>query len=245
MTKVHHASTATAAGGSHQASDDRWARTVQCTVLQWFSESGRDFPWRHSASPFHVLIAEVLLRRTQAERVVGPYLDLTERYPDVEDMSSADVTWLRAWFRPLGLVNRANLLVNAAKVITQDHGGEIPRGLSEVEGLPGIGRYSARALLCMVHGSAVPMVDESSGRLLRRLMGLSGTGPAYSDCRLLARTEVLVPHGSSRAFNLGLLDIAAAYCHVNSPTCVQCPLRNLCSWGRPATEGVGAGGFHA
>ena len=245
MAKVYQECSAQAAGGSHQVSRASWASTLQRTVQEWFSESGRDFPWRQSSSPFHVLVAEVLLRRTQAERVVGPYLDLTERYPDTQDMASADVTWLREWFRPLGLVSRADQLVNAAKAIVQEHGGEVPRDLSEVESLPGMGKYSARALLCMAHGKAVPMVDESSGRLLRRLLGLCGGGPAYSDRKLLERAEVLVPHESSRAFNLGLLDIAAAYCHVSSPSCRQCPLRNLCSRGRLVTEDAVARGIHA
>lgn len=245
MTKVLQAGSAQAAGVSHQVSGAAWATTLQCTVQEWYSECGRDFPWRQPSSPFHVLIAEVLLRRTQAERIVGPYLDLTERYPDTRDMADADVAWLREWFRPLGLVGRADQLVNAAKAIVQDHGGEVPRDLSEIESLPGMGKYSARALLCMAHGRAVPMVDESSGRLLRRLLGVRVTGPAYSDRKLLERTEVLVPHKASREFNLGLLDIAAAYCHVNSPSCGQCPLRNLCSWGRLVAEDVVDGGMHA
>ena len=244
MTTVHQAGSAQAAGFSHNVSGALWACTLQRTVQKWYSESGRDFPWRQSSSPFHVLVAEVLLRRTQAERVVGPYLDLTERYPDTQDMASADVAWLREWFRPLGLIGRADLLVNAAKAIVQEHGGEVPRDLSEVESLPGMGKYSARAVHCIAHRGAVPMVDESSGRLLRRLLGLRRTGPAYSDRELLERTEALVPHNSSRAFNLGLLDIAAAYCHVTSPTCAQCPLRSLCSWGRPETEDVAARGIH-
>ena len=236
MTTVHQAGSAQASGFSHNVSGARWACTLQRTVQEWYSESGRDFPWRQSSSPFHVLVAEVLLRRTQAERVVGPYLDLTERYPDTQDMASADVAWLREWFRPLGLVSRADLLVNAAKTVVQEHGGEIPRDLSEVESLPGMGRYSARALLCIAYGRAVPMVDESSGRLLRRLLGLRGAGPAYSDRKLLERTEALVPHKTSKAFNLGLLDIAAAYCHVSAPSCVRCPLQNLCSWGQLVAE---------
>ena len=245
MTKVHQAGSAQVVGGSPGVSDARWASILQCTVQEWYSESGRDFLWRQSANPFHVLVAEVLLRRTQAERVVGPYLDLTERYPDTQDMASADVAWLREWFRPLGLVSRADMLVSAAKAIVQEHGGEVPRDLTEVESLPGMGRYSARALLCMAYGRAVPMIDESSGRLLRRLLGLHGSGPAYSDRKLLERTEALIPHSDSKAFNLGLLDIAAAYCHVSSPSCVECPLRSLCSWGRLVGEDAAPRGIHA
>ena len=151
-------------------------------------------------------------------------------------MADADVAWLREWFRPLGLVGRADLLIDAARTIVEQHGGEVPRDLSDIEKLPGLGKYSARAVDCLAHGGAVPMIDESSGRLLRRLLGLSGTGPAYSDRKLLRHAEGLIPHETSRAFNLGLLDIAAAYCHVSSPNCVQCPLRSLCSQGRLVTQ---------
>ena len=79
-------------------------------------------------------------------------------------MAKADVIRLREWFRPLGLVNRANCLVDAAKSILQQHGGEVPDVLGQIESLPGLGQYSARAVVCLSFGSAVPMVDESSGR---------------------------------------------------------------------------------
>ena len=232
---VHQANSVQATEGNHRLPNAEWVSLLQHTVEKWFPENGRDFPWRQSSSSFHMLVAEVLLRRTQAERVVGPYLDLMKRYPDVPDMAGADVAWLREWFSPLGLVSRAYLLIDAAKAILEKHGGEVPRDLSEIESLPGMGRYSARAVHCLAHGGAVPMIDESSGRLLRRLLGLSSTGPAYSDRKLLERTEALVPHETSRAFNLGLLDIAAAYCHVSSPDCVHCPLSRLCIQGRRLT----------
>ncbi len=245
MIEAHQAKPVQAAESNHRLPSAEWVSTLQCTIEEWFSKSGRDFPWRHSSNPFHVLVAEVLLRRTQAERVAGPYVDLIERYPDTRDMAVANVAWLREWFRPLGLVSRANLLIDAAKAFVERHEGEVPSDLSEIESLPGLGRYSARAILCMALGGAVPMIDESSGRLLRRLLGLSSIGPAYSDRRLLELTQALVPHETSRAFNLGLLDIAAAYCHVGSPDCVQCPLRNLCSRGRQVTAGLEARSTYA
>ena len=89
------------------------------------------------------------------------------------------------------------------------------------------------------------MIDESSGRLLRRLLGLSTSGPAYSDKDLFERARMLIPSDASRIFNLGLLDIAAAYCHVGSPHCVQCPLRNLCVRGRQGTADTHEVGAHA
>lgn len=215
---------------------------LHCIVKDWFAQNGRDFPWRQTSNSFHILIAEVLLRRTQAHRVVGPYLDLIGRYPNVRDMAEADVTRLRRWFRPLGLVSRADRLVEAANAILEQHGGEVPEDLREIERLPGLGRYSACAVHCLAHDGAAPMIDESSGRLLRRLLGLSSPGPAYSDKGLFDRVQSLVPCHASRRFNLGLLDIAAAYCHPGSPECAPCPLRRLCVRGRLAaaeTRGVG------
>lgn len=212
--------------------DADWIESLRCIVEDWFAQNERDFPWRQTSNSFHVLIAEVLLRRTQAQRVVEPYLHLIEQYPDVQDMAVADAIQLRDWFRPLGLVNRALHLVEAANIILERYSGEIPDDLSEIERLPGLGRYSACAVLCLVHGGSVPMIDESSGRLLRRLMGLNSAGPAYSDKDLFDRAQRLIPHNESRSFNLGLLDIAAIYCHVNSPECGQCPLRSLCVRGQ-------------
>ena len=230
---------------NEQLPDADWVEHLRCTAEEWFERNGRDFPWRQSMNSFHILVAEVLLRRTQAHRVVGPYLELIERYPDIRDMAEADPTWLRKWFRPLGLVNRADHLVEAANTILRRHGGEVPQDLGEIEDLPGLGRYSACAVLCLAHAGAAPMIDESSGRLLRRLLGLNSTEPAYSDKDLFRRAQRLVPYGASRTFNLGLLDIAAAYCHVSSPDCVQCPLRSLCVRGQIVGADLHGTGAHA
>lgn len=210
-----------------------WPQHFQITVLDWFATHGRDFPWRRTSNPFHILVAEVLLRQTQAERIAGPYVELVERYSEAQQMSRADVARLRNWFKPLGLVKRADRLIEAAKDLVEQHGGYVPEDLQALLRLPGIGGYSARAILCLAFGQPVPMIDESSGRLLRRLLGLTHKGPAYLDRQLFERAEGLLPPGATRAFNLGLLDIAAQYCHPTSPNCADCPLLNFCSYGQP------------
>ena len=79
---------------NEQLSSPGWVDSLHRTVEEWFQKNGRDFPWRQSSNSFHILVAEVLLRRTQAHRVVGPYIELIERYPNIRDMADADVTWL-------------------------------------------------------------------------------------------------------------------------------------------------------
>ncbi len=201
------------------------------SVVSWFRTNGREFPWRDTRNPFHILIAEVLLRQTQATRVVGPYTHLVKTFPDPASLAEADVEALRQWFRPLGLVLRADRLVECARRLLRNYGGQVPEDLGELQSLPGIGRYSARATLCMAFNHALPMIDEGSGRVLRRVLGLPGAGPAYSDTRLAEFANGLIPHRHAREFNLGLIDIGSAYCRPKSPDCPNCPLLRDCSVG--------------
>lgn len=210
---------------------------LQHAVLSWFADHGRDFPWRGTTNAFRILIAEVLLRQTQADRVVGPYLELVEWYPDAHALVQADVDELRGWFKPLGLVRRADRLVAVAKTLVEMHGGNVPRDLASVMRLPGLGIYSARAILCMSNGERLPMVDEASGRVLRRLLAVEPKGPAYSDATLLSIAESILP-AEARNFNLGLIDIASTNCHPRTPTCGDCPLVNYCVAGTCLIEMV-------
>ena len=209
-----------------------WTQSFQKAVLAWFGQNGRDFPWRNTNKPFHVLLAEILLRQTQAKRVVNPYLDLIQCYPDPRTLANADVNALRLWFKPLGLVKRADLLVEAAQILLKEHGGDVPRDLESLLKLPGVGRYIAGATLCLSFGEPFPMVDEASGRVLRRVLSMNSEGPAYTDTKLLQTAETLLPHPMVKEFNLGLIDIAAAHCYPRKPNCFTCPLFSLCSFGR-------------
>jgi A/G-specific adenine glycosylase len=212
------------------------AERLRSALLEWFPENGRNFPWRQTRNAFHILLAEVLLRQTQAERVVGPYLGLVSRFPDAHALANTNVEELRGWFRPLGLVRRAERLVRAAQIMVDQHEGQVPGNLDELLDLPGIGGYSARAVLCLGYGVPVPMVDEGSGRVLRRVLGMLATVPAYSDSQLLRTVEAMLPQASSREFNLGLIDIAAAYCRPRYPACAQCPLADACVHGQSAAR---------
>lgn len=201
-------------------------------VLQWFACNGRIFPWRKTMDPYYIFIAEILLRRTQAKRVVETYLTLIKRYPTPEELSQANICELREMFKPLGLIRRADWLVDAAKRIVSEYGGLVPNNLDELSTLPGMGTYSSRAVVCLAFGKAVPMIDEGSGRLLRRMLNLANKGPAYSDPELLKIAEAIVPIKHARNFNLALLDIASAYCHLKSPRCTICPLTSLCKYAK-------------
>ena len=209
----------------------RDSKELATSVVSWFRSNGREFPWRDTSNPFHILIAEVLLRQTQSARVVGPYTYLVTTYPDPASLAEADVDALRQWFRPLGLVRRADRLVECARHLVRDYGEQVPQDLHYLQSLPGIGRYSSRATLCMAFDAPLPMIDEGSGRVLRRVLGLPGTRPAYSDARLAEFAERVLPDSHAREFNLGLIDIGAAYCHPRTPDCRGCPILSHCAFG--------------
>lgn len=205
------------------------------SIVKWFRSHGRAFPWRQTSNPYHVLIAEVLLRQTQAWRVVEPYLDLIKQYPDVQTLAQADVAKLRRWFKPLGLVKRADYLIQCSQILISDYAGKVPRDLKALESLPGLGRYSARAILCLGFNQPVPMIDEGGGRVLRRVLGYKPKGSAFSDPTLMHAVERILPRKSFRNFNLGLIDIADAYCHPTKPDCLGCPLIRDCEYGTERT----------
>jgi len=206
------------------------AKGMQNAVLSWFADHVREFPWRNTDNAFFILIAEVLLRQTQAERVVNPYLALISKFPDPQSMAQADVAQLREWFHPLGLVKRADRLIETSKILVRDFTGKVPNRLEQLMEFPGLGEYSARAVLCLAYNIQVPMIDESSGRVLRRILNLCSERPAYSDRKLLELAKKLLPKGLARNYNLGLIDIAAAYCKVKNPKCAECPLPVVCSF---------------
>jgi len=207
-------------------------RELRAAVLSWFAGNGRDFPWRQTSDPFHILLAECLLRRTQATRLVEAYLELTRKYPTAYALAKANAGYLRSWFKPLGLMKRADRLIQTARILVETYEGKVPNDLDALIALPGLGIYSARAILCLGFGESYPMVDEASGRVIRRVLDIDSKGPAYSDLKLLQVAESILPRTACREFNLGLIDIAAIYCHPTNPEYDACPLASMCSyWG--------------
>ena len=136
------------------------------SVVTWCRSRGREFPSRRTGDTVHMHIAGVLQRRTQARRVVYPYAHLTRMDPDRESFSRVHVDDLRFWFKPLGFTGRPDSLVDYARRLVRDCRGEVPANFRDLQSLPGIGRYSARAMLCMAFNRSVPMIDGGSGRVL-------------------------------------------------------------------------------
>lgn len=209
-------------------------QNFQAKLLCWFAKNKRDFPWRHTSNPYHVLLAEFLLQQTNVRKVPAVYNELLERYPSVKDLAEASEAELRETVGKLGLSYRAERLKKTAQRAVDLYHGTIPGAKEELLKLPGVGEYIANAVLCFAFGRETPLVDTNIVRILRRVFGVNSSRPRpRTDKELWAKTASLIPKGKAREFNLALLDFAALVCTHYNPKCSTCPVKDLCiHWSR-------------
>lgn len=215
------------------------ALEIRTRLLCWFRDHGRQFPWRRTRDPYRVLVAEKLLQQTCArESLVQAYDDLLAAYPTPAALAAGNVEWIEATIQPLGLHYRAKELVILAEAIAEKHCGHVPRDLEALLALPGVGDYTARAVLCFAFGEDVPLVDANIARILCRLVALPGKVPPNPTRKrhLVELASSLVPVGQSRKFNLAMLDLGALVCRSSRPECTECPLPPVCRYGTASTE---------
>jgi A/G-specific adenine glycosylase len=196
----------------------------QRTVLDWYDANGRDLAFRHTADPWAVLVSEVMAQQTQAARAAEAWSQFILRFPTpraLADASSATV--IRAW-RGLGYNRRALALRAAAVKIVDDHGGRVPDTLEALLRLPGVGPYTARAVLAIAFGRPVAALDVN----IRRVLGRSYLRPGLPPRASQEAANSLVPRGRAAAWTHALMDIGAAFCRPREPRCDACPLLSLC-----------------
>jgi len=192
-------------------------------VLAWGVPRLRDLPWRRTRDPWAVLVSEVMLQQTQVARVVPRWEAFLGRFPTAAscaDASLGDV--LREW-QGLGYPRRAkNLHATARRVV--DLGG-FPRDLAGLLALPGIGRYTARAVMAFAFELDASVVDTNVARVYARVAGARLTPKGVQ-----AMADDHCPTGDAWAWNQCLIDLGAALCRPSTPACGECPIRPMCTW---------------
>jgi A/G-specific adenine glycosylase len=185
-------------------------------VLRWGLSNRRDLPWRRTRDPWHILSSEVMLQQTQAHRVVEPYRRWVERFPDPNACARAG---------PAEAL-RALRIHQAAVIMVEEHDAKVPDRLALLEALPGVGPYTARAVMVFAFGAPCGVVDTNVARLLCR--AVAGRRLTPSECQALA--DRLVPVDEPWAYNQTLFDIGVAHCRAREPRCGGCPLHDQCRW---------------
>jgi A/G-specific adenine glycosylase len=216
---------------------------LHAPLLQWYDEHARDLPWRRpEASPWSVLVSELMLQQTPVARVLPVHEAWLARWPRpaalaVEPVGEA----IRAWGR-LGYPRRAVRLHAAARAITDEHDGEVPDSYDALRALPGIGEYTASAVLAFAFRRRVAVLDTNVRRVLARTAEGVERSPASVTVAERRRAEALLPDDASTAatFSVSLMELGALVCTAASPRCEDCPIRTVCAWesaGRPAYDG--------
>jgi len=207
-------------------------RAFHSKLLAWFRENSRDFPWRRTRDPWRILLAEVLLQKTLAAKVVGVYEQIAEEYPAPDDLAHADVRHLKRLIRPLGLEFRAHQLKGIAKWLVAEEGGHVPDTATHLLRIKGVGPYTASAVLAFAFQKRIGIVDANVARIFKRLFGLSDPlkGLDYAP-HMREIADSLLPMKRVRDYNLALLDFGALVCRSAGPKCDQCPFREDCAYG--------------
>ncbi|HTK43754.1 MAG TPA: A/G-specific adenine glycosylase [Patescibacteria group bacterium] len=209
-------------------------QAMHAAVLGWYAVNARDLAFRRSADPWSVLLSEVIAQQTQAARAATAWTRLIARFPTPTALAAASpATAIRAW-RGLGYNRRALALREAAIAILEEHDGHVPDTFEDLVRLPGIGPYTARAILAIAFGRDVAALDTNIRRVVSRAVA-GGVG-AIRPTELQALADELVPHGRGAAWTHALMDVGAAYCRKGDPRCEACPLAEQCRYlaaGRP------------
>jgi A/G-specific adenine glycosylase len=204
----------------------------QRSLIDWFKKNKREFPWRQTNDAYRIAIAEILLRQTFARKVVPVYETLLFEYPDIYSLAIAKPQQIESIIYPLGLIYRASQLIKFADYIINSYGGEFPDTRKELESIPGIGQYSASAILCFAFGRAEPIVDTNVMRIYRRFFGIEEHSTSKGPNKYIFEiSKELIPRSKkSKDYNLALLDFAALVCKHYKPKCCICPVNEHCEY---------------
>jgi len=198
---------------------------VHDALLSWYTSSGRhDLPWRQTRNPWRVLVSELMLQQTQVARVVPKYLAFVERFPSADVCAAAPVAEVVRLWAGLGYNRRAVNLHRTAVAVVE--AGEFPSTLEGLLALPGIGPYTARAVMAFAFERAVCPLDVNTARPLVRAWGVEAQADA----------DALVPSGDAWRWNEALMDLGALVCTRRSPACGSCPVASTCRWRRAGGE---------
>lgn len=204
-------------------------------LTNWFRRHGRELPWRQTRDPYAILVSEFMLQQTQVSTVIPYYDEWLCRFPDFASLARAsenDV--LHAW-QGLGYYARARNLHATAKSVVSQYGGRLPSSVGEMRQLPGIGKYTARAVATFAFNQSVPIVEANTSRVLARLFDFrrSIESPA-GRTTLWEYAASLLPESNARTYNSALVDLGAIVCLSRKPKCIVCPVKKFCSAENPA-----------
>lgn len=203
--------------------------SIQQSILNWYQSQKRDLPWRKTRNPYFIWVSEIMLQQTQVIKVIPYYERWISTFPTIEKLAnSAERQVLKLW-EGLGYYSRARNLHKAAKIVALEHGGKIPDSYDEILKLPGIGHYSAGAILSIAYSKHETVLDGNVIRVLARLFKLHENGTSGKSLFNLRQYAIkLLSENSPGEFNQAMMELGSEICSPKKPSCSICPAHNWC-----------------
>ncbi len=210
-----------------------WRAAVRRRLLTWFAKSARDLPWRRDPRPYQVWVSEIMLQQTQVATVVDYFERFLSAFPTIESLAAADEKHLMRLWEGLGYYRRARSMHQAAREIVDQQGGVFPESLPQLLALPGIGRYTAGAILSISRDQRVPVLEGNTVRVYSRWVAMrEDVSLPDSKRRLWQIAEQMLPRRGAGTFNQAAMELGALVCRPRDPQCGECPVRTLCGANR-------------
>jgi A/G-specific adenine glycosylase len=198
-------------------------------LLAWFRQFQRDLPWRRTRDPYRIWLSEIMLQQTRVAAAIPYYQRFLEHFPNVKSLAEAPVDEVLRLWAGLGYYSRARNLQKAAQQIVAQHGGDFPVDLKEALALPGIGNYTAAAILSIAYGKELAVLDGNVARVLARVGAIRGdlrAGGAWQ--KLQAAGDQLLATDAPGDWNQAMMELGATLCAPRSPQCLLCPVNEFC-----------------
>jgi A/G-specific adenine glycosylase len=198
-------------------------------LLSWFVDRQRDLPWRQTRDPYRIWLSEIMLQQTRVAAVIPYYERFLETFPNAQALAAAGTDRVLANWAGLGYYSRARNLQSAAREIVSRHSGNFPREHEAALALPGIGRYTAAAVLSIAYGAPHAALDGNVARVLARLGAVRGNLRAPARWRKLeASAQDLLARNAPGDWNQAMMELGATVCTPKSPRCGECPIEQWC-----------------
>lgn len=208
-------------------------QSFQKSLILWGEKNLRAFPWRLTHDPYTILMAEIMLHRTQVVQVVPVFHVFLERYPDISSLARASTEDLQAALSSLGLHWRVGLIYQMVQQIKDLFGLRIPHQKDDLLSLPGVSEYIAAAVRCFAWNAPEPIIDTNTVRITGRLFGLEVKDSSRRNSKFRNLIALMVDRDHPRDFNYALLDLAHLVClKRQAPLCQECPVQIFCCFGQ-------------
>ncbi|MDJ0835106.1 MAG: A/G-specific adenine glycosylase [Acidobacteriota bacterium] len=200
------------------------------SLLAWYDGAKRDLPWRRTQDPYAVLVSELMLQQTQVKTVIPYYLRFLEQFPTPQTLAEADEeTVLKAW-EGLGYYRRVRHLKEAARQISQDHGGVFPGDMTGISNLKGVGAYTSAAVGSIAFGLPFACVDGNVIRVVTRLRGIDDDVSSAKTKNLIqSLADDMLDKQRPGDFNQAMMELGATVCTPREPSCLSCTVNRFCA----------------